>query len=130
MLMCSTQNPAALASSSKGAMGSFMLDCGAGFVPSPLIDDSAEKSSAFVHIGAFLAHTLISGLPCALAMEGSFNPPFLESVIFTDDETDYAVASTRRGFESLVPPGVRAALRAVSLQQDIGLRINGIAPVV
>jgi hypothetical protein len=123
--MCQTPDAAALAQSAKDAVGCFMLDCGSGFVPSPLIDDSAEKSRALALIGAFLAHTLVSGQPCALAMECIFHPPFLESVILTDAETDPAVTATRRGFESLVPPEVRAALRVVSSQQDTGLRING-----
>jgi hypothetical protein len=57
---------------------------------------------------------------------GYFNEKFLQTVIYTDDEPDEATKATRRGLLSVVPPGFLVALRAVSIPQDIGLRVNGV----
>jgi hypothetical protein len=78
-----------------------------------------------VQVGAMIASTLVSRVPCGVAT-GYFNEKFLQTVIYTDDEPDEATTATRRGLLSVVPPGFLAALRAVSIPQDIGLRVNGV----
>ena len=84
-----------------------------------------SDAEAFVQVGAMIANTLISRVPCGMAT-GYFNEKFLRTVIYTDDEPDEATAATRRGLQSVVPRGFLAALRAVSIPQDIGLRVNGV----
>ena len=129
MLACPAQDLAlcaAVSQATRQAMQVFMLECEHGFVQSPYIEDSAEKIGAFVQVGALLANTLVSRIPCAVEMGGYFSQRFLTSVIYTDEEPDEATKATRRGFESMVPPGFLTALRAVSLPRDIGLRINGV----
>jgi len=128
MLSCPAQDPdlcAAILLAAKETMSAFMMEDASvyGRVPSPGVHES--DAEAFVQVGAMIASTLVSRVPCGVAT-GYLNEKFLQTVIYTDDEPDEATAATRRGLLSVVPPGFLAALRAVSIPQDIGLRVNGV----